>query len=89
MTDRDDAMAAMDSAVEDLEDLHATADNAAIAGKREQEVIDEFTETVAQALADGLNDPVGLYAGAAADVTEYYSKTDIKQKIIRVSQSQR
>ncbi len=87
MTDRDDAMAAMDSAVEDLEDLHATADNAAIAGKREQEVIDEFTETVAQALADGLNDPVGLYAGAAADVTEYYSKTDIKQKIKDRSES--
>ncbi len=80
MTDRDDAMEAMESAVDQLKDLHASADNAAIVGKREQEIIDGYIDTVAKALSSGVNDPVGLYAGAAADEAVYYSKTDIKQK---------
>jgi|APHM01.1.fsa_nt_gi hypothetical protein len=81
MTDRDDAMEAMEMAVSALEELHASADNAAIAGKREQEIVHDYTDTVAHALADGVNDAVGLYAGTVAEETVYYSKTDIKQKI--------
>lgn len=81
MTDRDDAMAAMNNAIETLEELDASTDSAAVVGRREQEIVGEYIETIAKALADGVSDPVGLYAGAVADETEYYTKTDIRQKI--------
>lgn len=77
----DRALEAMRTAVADLEEAHATAENAAVAGAAEQEHVDEFVSAVAKALADGLNQPVGLYAGAVAEETEYYSKTDLKQQI--------
>jgi len=75
------AMSAMQEAAEDLADAHREADNAAMAGAAEQEHVTAFVDEVAQALADGLTDAVGFYAGAVAEETEYYSKTDLKQQI--------
>jgi len=81
MTDRADAMEAMETATDELEQLDSTTDNAAERGKREHEIVDEYIGTVAHALSDGVNDPAGFYAAPAADESDYYSKTDIKQKI--------
>ena len=80
-TPEDRAMSAMRDAAEGLADAHAEADNAAIAGAAEQEHVSAFVDEIAQALADGLNDAVGFYAGAVAEEAEYYSKTDLKQQI--------
>jgi nucleoid DNA-binding protein len=81
VTPKDRAMSAMQNAAEGLADAHAEADNAAMAGAAEQEHVTEFVDEIAQALADGLNDAVGFYAGAVAEEAEYYSKTDLKQQI--------
>ncbi len=80
-TPKNRAMSAMQEAAEDLADAHREADNAAMAGAAEQEHVTAFVDEVAQALADGLTDAVGFYAGAVAEETEYYSKTDLKQQI--------
>lgn len=75
------AMSAMETAAEGLAEAHAEADNAAQAGAAEHEHVTEFVEELALALADGLDDAVGFYAGAVADEAEYYSKTDLKQQV--------
>jgi len=75
------AMSAMETAAEGLAEAHAEADNAAQAGAAEHEHVTEFVEDLALALADGLDDAVGFYAGAVADEAEYYSKTDLKQQV--------
>lgn len=75
------AMTAMQDAAEGLAEAHAEAENAAEAGVAEQKHVAEFVEELAIALADGLNDAVGFYAGAVADEAEYYSKTDLKQQV--------
>lgn len=81
VTPKDRAMSAMRDAAEGLADAHAEADNAAMAGAAEQEHVSAFVDEIAQALAEGLNDAVGFYAGAVAEEAEYYSKTDLKQQI--------
>jgi hypothetical protein len=75
------AMSAMEAAAEGLAQAHAEAENAAQAGAAEHELVTEFVEELALALADGLNDAVGFYAGAVVDEAEYYSKTDLKQQV--------
>jgi hypothetical protein len=74
-------MTAMQDAAAGLAEAHQEADNAAEAGVAEQELVSEFVEEVARALADGLDDAVGFYAGAVAEEAEYYSKTDLKQQV--------
>lgn len=78
---KEEAMAAMEHAVAALQEAHADAENAAQAGAAEHEHVSEFIDAVAQALADGMNQPVGFFAGAVADETEYYTKSDLKQQI--------
>lgn len=78
---KEHAMTAMQNAAKGLATAHAEAENAAEAGAAEQEHVSTFVNELAAALSDGLNDPVGFYAGAVAEETEYYSKTDLKQKI--------
>lgn len=75
------ALDAMQTAVDDLQTAHANADNAAEAGVAENEHVSQFVDELAAALVDGLDEPVGLFAGAVADETEYYTKTDLKQKV--------
>lgn len=75
------AMAAMQQAVDDLQAAHAEAENAAKAGVAEQEHVSAFVDAVARELDAGMNEPVGLFAGAVADETEYYTKSDLKQQI--------
>lgn len=88
MSDADDDPAPADRAIKaaktacrDLAEAHADADNAAIAGAAEQEHVTEFVDVVARALADGMNQPVGLYAATVAEEAQYYTKTDLKQQI--------
>lgn len=85
----DRALEAMEDTCRNLEDAHADADNAAQAGAAEQKYVTAFVDVVARALADGMNQPVGFYAGAVADMTEYYSKTDLKQQIKDKSEKHR
>lgn len=78
---KSDAMAAMQNAVGDLIETHENAENAAMAGAAEHEHVSTFVDEIAQALANGLNESVGFFAGAVAEETEYYNKTDLKQQI--------
>ncbi|WP_058993607.1 hypothetical protein [Haloarcula sp. CBA1127] len=72
---------AMKTAVGELEEAHADADNAAAAGIAEQEQVSAFVDEIARALADGMNQPVGAFAGPVAQQTEFFTKTDLKQQI--------
>lgn len=78
---KDKAMGALDDAVAGLQEAHDGADNAAEAGAAEHKHVSAFVDTVAKALAEGMNEPVGLFAGAVADETQYYTKSDLKQQI--------
>lgn len=75
------AMTAMQDTAEGLAEVHSNADNAAEAGVAEQEHVSEFVEELAICLSDGLDEPVGFFAGAVAEEAEYYSKTDLKQQV--------
>lgn len=80
-TPADRARDAMKNAVGELEEAHADADNAAAAGIAEQEQVSTFVDEIARALADGMNQPVGAFAGPVAQQTEFFTKTDLKQQI--------
>lgn len=85
----DRAMEAMNSTVSALEKAHSNASNAAEAGAAEHNAVSTFVETIGECLANGLNQPVGLYAGAVSEECEYYSKTDLKQQIKDASEEHR
>jgi len=61
------AMTAMQDTAEGLAEVHSNADNAAQAGVAEQEHVSEFVEELAICLSDGLDEPVGFFAGAVAE----------------------
>lgn len=77
---REQADAARGEALAAIEEA-AEIDDVAERVAREQEAIGELADAVAQALADGMNQPVGAYAGPIADLSGYFTKTDVKQLI--------
>jgi hypothetical protein len=57
------------------------AEKALEAGQLEDEAVETLVEGVGKALINGLDKPVGWYARIVADECDYYSRTDIKQRI--------
>lgn len=57
------------------------ADNALETGRLEDEAIETLAEGVGRALANGLDAPAGRFAAIVGQESEYYTKTDAKQKI--------
>ncbi|MHB9286609.1 hypothetical protein ACKVMT_06170 [Halobacteriales archaeon Cl-PHB] len=80
-TPQDRAMQATREALNDLQIAKDRADNAAEIGAAEEKHVSKAVDEVAAALDDGMNKPVGLFAGMLADETEYNTKTDLKQRI--------
>lgn len=78
-TPEERAMRGMRAAMEKLAD--AEGGNAIEQATAETEAVDEMVDAVAQALVDGLNKPVGFYAGAVSEECNYNTKTDLKQQI--------
>lgn len=78
-TPADRAWDGMKAALEVLEqsDANSPLEQAEI----EDRAVSEVVESVAGALNEGLNDPVGKYAGPVADECAYTTKTSLKQQI--------
>lgn len=74
------ADAAQREALAVLDDAN-DADNALDTGRLEDEAIETLAEGVGKALAHGLNAPAGRYAAVVGKESDYYTKTDAKQKI--------
>jgi hypothetical protein len=73
-----------DAAQQDALDLlkqASDADGALDTGRLEDEAIETLAEGVGKALAQGLNAPAGRFAAVVGKESEYYTKTDAKQKI--------
>lgn len=74
------ARSALTEVVERLEAANEL-DNPAEIGLEEQESVSHLVEVVGQALVDGMNEPVGMFAGAVADASTYFNKSDVKGQI--------
>lgn len=72
---------ALQSAVAGLSAAMDSAENAAVAGQAEHHAVTQVVEAVSEALVDGMNEPVGYFAGMLADECQYHVKTDIKELI--------
>lgn len=73
------AMAALEEAVDDLD--AADGGNTMEVARAESDAVEKVVDAVAEALVDGMNESVGFFAGALADVCHYNNKTDLKQQI--------